>query len=58
MSLAKINGCALVVERRIGGMALAIRARKWDEVEFCFDQVNRATAKLLRAIEEEGEDGR
>lgn len=44
-----------VIERRLDALALAIRRREWAEVEFTYDQVNRAVAKLRRATPHPGD---
>lgn len=44
-----------VIDRRLDALALAIRRRQWAEVEFTFDQVNRAVGKLARTVPRAGD---
>jgi hypothetical protein len=47
-----IRAHTLVIDTRLDALEDAIRARDWEQTEFQFDRVLRATAKLIRLTDE------
>lgn len=45
----------MIVLSRLEALEEAIRARAWDDVEFQYDRVRRATTKALAVVEAPGQ---